>query len=81
MGLNNNPKSFISVLYNLKIIQENKFSLCFGLYGGYMSLGEIDTTYHKKNYIDYIPLLDSQNDDYLINIKNLFSSIYIQINN
>ena len=71
MGLNNNPKSFISVLYNLKIIQENKFSLCFGLYGGYMSLGEIDTTYHKKNYIDYIPLLDSQNDDYLININGI----------
>ena len=71
MGLNNNPKSFISVLYNLKIIQENKFSLCFGLYGGYMSLGEIDTTYHKKNYINYIPLLDSQNDDYLININGI----------
>ena len=71
MGLNNSPKSFISVLYNLKIIPENKFSLCFGLYGGYMSLGEIETTYHKKNYIDYVPLLESQNYDYLININGL----------
>ena len=71
MGLNNSPKSFISLLYNLKIIQENKFSLCFGLYGGYMSLGEIDTTYHKKDYIDYVPMLDSQNYDYLININGI----------
>jgi hypothetical protein len=70
MGLNNSPKSFISVLYNLKIIPENKFSLCFGLYGGYMSLGEIDTTFHKSNYIEYIPLLNS-NDEYLINIDGI----------
>ena len=70
MGLNNNKKSFISVLYHLKIIPEDKFSLCFGLRGGYMSLGEIDTTYHKNDYIDYVPLLDSE-DSYLININGI----------
>ena len=70
MGLNNSPKSFISVLYNLKIIPENKFSLCFGLYGGYMSLGEIETSFHKRDYIDYVHFVNSEND-YLINIKGI----------
>ena len=70
MGLNNSPKSFISVLYNLKIIPENKFSLCFSLRGGYMSLGEINYSYHKKDFIDYVPLLESE-DSYLININGL----------
>ena len=70
MGLDNSPKSFISVLYNLKIIPENKFSLCFGLFGGYMSLGEIDTTFHKNDYINYVPLLNSDNA-YLINLNGI----------
>ena len=59
MGVNNNEKSFISLLYRLKIINTNMFSLCFGLRGGYMSLGEIDTSYHKNENIDYVPLLTS----------------------
>ena len=69
MGLNNDRGSFSSVLYNLKIINSNIFSLCFGLEGGYMSLGEIDTTYHASKKIDYIPLLNSTN--YLININGI----------
>ena len=71
MGLNNSPKSFISVLYNLKIITENKFSLCFCHIGGYMSLGEIDTTYHKSSYINYVSLLNSENDEYAINLNGI----------
>ena len=30
MGMNNDPKSFVSLLYNLKIINQNLFTLCFG---------------------------------------------------
>ena len=72
MGLNNSPKSFISVLYNLKIIPENKFSLCFGLYGGYMSLGEIESAFHKRDYIEYVHFVNEKNNfDYLINIKGI----------
>ena len=72
MGLNNSPKSFISVLYNLKIIPENKFSLCFGLYGGYMSLGEIESAFHKEDYIEYVHFVNEKyNYDYLINIKGI----------
>ena len=71
IGLNNSPKSFVSILYNLKIITENKFSLCFGLIGGYMSLGEIDTTYHKSDYINYVSLLNSGSENYLINLNGI----------
>ena len=59
MGLNYNPKSFINILYNLKIINRNLFTLCFNLRGGYMSLGEVDKTFHKSDEIEYVPLLTS----------------------
>ena len=70
MGVNNNDKSFIGLLYKLKIINRNIFSLCFGLRGGYMSLGEIDTSYHKNEKIDYVPLLTSD-ISYLIQVKGI----------
>jgi len=59
MGMNNNTKSFVSLLYNLKVINQNVYTLCFGLRGGYMSLGEVDPTFHKSQTIEYAPLLDS----------------------
>ena len=70
MGVNNNDKSFIGLLYKLKIINRDMFSLCFGLRGGYMSLGEIDTAYHKNEKIDYVPLLTSD-ISYLIQVKGI----------
>ena len=70
MGVNYNEKSFISLLYNLKIINRNIFSLCFGLRGGYMSLGEIDSSYHKSKTIDYVPLLTSD-EFYLVKVKSI----------
>ena len=60
MGMNYNPKSFISLLYNLKVINQDVFTLCFGLRGGYMSLGEVDPTFHRSQTIEYAPLLDSK---------------------
>ena len=70
MGMSNNPKSFISLLYNLKVVNRNIFTLCFGLRGGYMSLGEIDRTYHKSPEIDYIPLINS-NIYYLVKLSSI----------
>ena len=61
MGLNNDKGSFINALYNLKIINRNIFSLCLGLEGGYMSLGEIDKTYHEEKTINYVPIVSSNN--------------------
>ena len=66
MGINNEKRSFVSLLYDLKIINKNIFSLCFGIDGGYMSIGEIMTKYHFSNFITYVPFLNSTN--YLIEI-------------
>jgi hypothetical protein len=70
MGMSYNPKSFAGLLYNLKIINSNVFTLCFGLRGGYMSLGEVDTTFHKSENIEYVPLLNSTSY-YLIKVNSL----------
>ena len=70
MGMNNDSKGFMSILYNLKVVNRNIFTLCFSLRGGYMSLGEVDKTYHKSNNIEYIPLIDS-NIYYLVKLNSL----------
>jgi hypothetical protein len=59
IGLDNEKNSFISLLYNLKVIDKNLFSLCLGSEGGYMSLGEIETTYHHSKKINYIALAEN----------------------
>ena len=69
LGLNNSGKSFISLLYNNKIISKNLFSICIGQNDGYFSIGEIDTTYHKNN-IEYVPLVEGGNNFY-ININKI----------
>ena len=70
MGMSNNKKSFISLLYNLKVVNRNIFSLCFGLRGGYMSLGEVDRSFHKSDEIEYVPLLTSD-VYYLVKLHSL----------
>lgn len=69
MGVNYSKRSLISLLYNLKIINRDIFTLCFGL-RGYMSLGEIDSTYHQNKTINYVPLLNSD-QYYLIKVQGI----------
>ena len=57
--MSNSEKAVPNLLHKLGIINRNLFTLCFGLRGGYMSLGEVDTTYHKSDIINYVPLLES----------------------
>ena len=59
LGMSNSEKAVPNLLHKLGIINRNLFTLCFGLRGGYMSLGEVDTTYHKSDIINYVPLLES----------------------
>ena len=61
MGLNNEKKSFIDILYNFKVINKNLFSICLGLEGGYMSFEQIDKTYHLEKTINYVPFYDENN--------------------
>ena len=70
LGLNRNDKSFISILYNLNVIKNNLFSLCLDEYGGYFSLGEIDTKYHIDMNISYVNLFEN-NELYQLEIKNI----------
>ena len=65
MGMSYNNRSFINLLYNLKIIEKNIFSICMGHNGGYMSLGKIYKKLHESNKINYLQLLPS-NDSYTI---------------
>ena len=78
LGLSNNKISFISMLYYLQLIKNNLFSLCFDEYGGYFSLGEIDTKYHISN-ISYVDLY-SNNELYQLEI-NKFLIGSTEINN
>ena len=73
MGLNNNDKSFISMLYKSKVIQKNIFSLCFSHEGGYFSIGKVATLHHFSKNISYVNLLNKNIGNYFINLN------YIQI--
>ena len=58
IGLNNNDKSFVSMMYRKELIPNNLFTLCLNKEGGYFSLGDIDTKYHicsEIKYVEYIP--------------------------
>ena len=70
LGMSNSPKALPNLLYNLGIIKQNIFSLCFNSKGGgYMSLGEINNNYENSNLINYIPLIES-NHFYFIKLTS-----------
>ena len=74
-GLNNNIKSFVSMLYMKGIIHKNLFTLCFDKNGGYFSLGDIETDHHicsKISYIDYNP----SSELYILDIDSIFIEDY-----
>ena len=70
MGLNNNPRSFISMLYKTKVIKKDLFTLCLSQEGGYFSIGEININYHKSKDIKYLPL-DMATDNYHISLNSI----------
>ena len=71
MGLQKSEKSFPSILYKLKIIPKNLFSLCLGNNGGYFSVGEIlNEAHYNNNNITYLKLYhDGFYKVNLINVK------------
>ena len=64
MGLNNGDKSFVTLLFNQKIISKNLFTICFGQNDGYFSIGEIDTSFHNSK-IEYVPLFPGESNFYV----------------
>ena len=80
IGLNNNNKSFISMIYRKELIKNNLFSLCLDRDGGYLSLGEIDTKYHICPEIKFIDFNKSK-ELYELDIeKIIIKDIEIQSN-
>lgn len=74
MGLNNNDKSFVSIMYQMNLIKENLFTLCFSVDGGYFALGEIDTKYHINKNISYVDLFskNEKSELYELEAKKIF---------
>ena len=71
IGLSNANESIISTLYNKGIISNNIFTICLSEHGGYFSLSEVDTKYHKSSFITYIPLYNSNDPFYTVNIRKV----------
>ena len=71
MGLNNNDRSFVSMLYKLKVIQNNIFSLCFSHEGGYFSIGKIATQHHLSKNISYVNILNRNYGNYFIHLNHI----------
>ena len=55
MGLANNEYNFVSLMNKVGAIDNNIFGLCFAQIGGYFSIGEINTTFHKEE-ISYVKM-------------------------
>ena len=70
MGLANNENNFISVMDKVGAIKKNIFSLCLAQVGGYFSIGEINTTYHKEK-ISYFNM-EKNSFFYSLNVNNIF---------
>lgn len=69
MGLCNNDNNFVDILSKYGLIDNNIFSLCFGQKGGYMSIGEIETKYHKEKI--YYANKDKNKHYYSLNINKI----------
>lgn len=70
MGLANNENNFVSVMDKVGAIENNIFSLCFAQVGGYFSLGEINTTFHREE----ISFLNMEKNSffYSLNMNNIY---------
>ena len=70
MGLANNENNFINVLYKVGAINSSIFGLCLAQKGGYFSIGDINTTFHKEE-ITYLKM-ESNYFFYSLNMNNIF---------
>ena len=72
MGLANNEHNFISILSKVGALKSDIFGLCLAQMGGYFSMGEINTTYHKEK-VTYIKM-ERSSLFYSIEMKNIYIS-------
>ena len=70
MGLANNDYNFINVLQKTGAIDNSIFGLCFAQMGGYFSIGEINTTFHRQE-ITYLNM-EKNSVFYSLSMNNIF---------
>ena len=70
MGLANNDSNFINVLNKVGAINNSIFGLCLAQMGGYFSIGEINTTFHRQN-ITYLNM-EKNSVFYSISMNNIY---------
>ena len=83
IGLNNDKNTFVDLLYDSNIINEQIFSICFSKNNGYLGLG-IDPNMNEKE-INYINILPSEKKFFELKINSIkidgikFENEYISI--
>ena len=70
IGLSNSGNNLVNILYDLKVLKNNLFSICLSQNGGYFSFSEIYNKYHKEN-ISYINI-NKNTYFYEVNISEIF---------
>ena len=70
MGLANNDYNFIHTLNKVGAIDDSIFGLCFAQRGGYFSIGEINTTYHRQK-ITYLNM-EKNSLFFSVSMNNIF---------
>lgn len=70
MGLANNENNIISVFYKIGVIENNIFGLCLAQIGGYFSIGDINTTFHREE-ITYLKM-EKNSFFYSLNMNNIY---------
>ncbi len=70
MGLANNENNIISVFYKIGVIENNIFGLCLAQMGGYFSIGDINTTFHREE-ITYLKM-EKNSFFYSLNMNNIY---------
>ena len=71
MGLCNNEKNFVDILYKFGAIKRNMFSLCYAKLGGIFTLGEINYKLHTEN-ITFLPMKTDRDKYFGLDVKSIF---------
>ena len=75
MGLANNDRNFVEILYTFGAIKANIFSLCFAQLGGVFNIGEINNKTHKEN-VTFVPMLLDRGKYFGLTIKSMAVNNY-----
>ena len=70
MGLANNERNFVEILYKFGAIKKNIFSLCLAQLGGIFNIGEINYKLHKEN-VTFVPMILDRGKYFGLSIKSI----------